>query len=182
VARLPVADCAAGYPLNVQLPGLVQHDPLCVLLEGPGVGELAGLGLDGAGNDLGEHDVTAEVDPGVAVPAAWERSLQIFLGEESALPGEQGRGHLAELVLDPVLDYLSPYLGPCSPGPVAMSVLLVIVHQPVKAPGHVNSFGPGAEEESFTKDLAVGPVLACGRFFIRILRGEIPPRYTGWAQ
>jgi hypothetical protein len=31
-------------------------------------------------------------------------------------------------------------------------------------------------------DLAVGPVLACGRYFISILGGEIPPGYTGWAR
>jgi hypothetical protein len=46
----------------------------------------------------------------------------------------------------------------------------------------VNSFGTGGREESFTMDLAVGPVLACGRYFISILGGEIPPGYTGWAR
>jgi hypothetical protein len=45
----------------------------------------------------------------------------------------------------------------------------------------VNSFGTGGLEESFTSDLDVGPVLACGRFFIKILRSEIPPGYTGGA-
>jgi hypothetical protein len=46
----------------------------------------------------------------------------------------------------------------------------------------VNSFGTGGLEESFTSDVAVGPVLACGRFFVKILRGEIPTGYTGWAR
>ena len=46
----------------------------------------------------------------------------------------------------------------------------------------VNSFGTGGEEESFTKDLAVGPLLACGRAFISLLRGELPPGYRGWAR
>jgi hypothetical protein len=46
----------------------------------------------------------------------------------------------------------------------------------------VNSFGTGGLEESFTSDLAIGPLLACGRFFIKILRGEIAPGYTGWAR
>jgi hypothetical protein len=45
----------------------------------------------------------------------------------------------------------------------------------------VNSFGTGGQEESFTTDLAVGPLLACGRSFISILRRELPPGYTGWA-
>jgi hypothetical protein len=44
-----------------------------------------------------------------------------------------------------------------------------------------NSFGTGGQEEAFTTDLAVGPVLACGRFFTSLLRGEIPPGSTGWA-
>jgi hypothetical protein len=43
----------------------------------------------------------------------------------------------------------------------------------------VNSFGTSGEEESFT-DLAVGPVLACGRAFISLLRGELPPGNNGW--
>jgi hypothetical protein len=46
----------------------------------------------------------------------------------------------------------------------------------------VNSFGTGGQEESFTTDLAVGPLLACGRAFISLLRGELPPRYHGWAR
>jgi hypothetical protein len=89
-----------------ELAGYAQDDPLGVFLEGPGVGELTGLGLHGARDDLGQHDVTAEVDPGVAVPAVRERRLQVLLGEERALTGEQGRSHLAELVLDPVLHHL----------------------------------------------------------------------------
>jgi hypothetical protein len=48
--------------------------------------------------------------------------------------------------------------------------------------GVVNSFGAGGHEESFTTDLDIGPLLACGRSFISILRGEIPPGYTGWAR
>jgi hypothetical protein len=46
----------------------------------------------------------------------------------------------------------------------------------------VNSFGTGGEEESFTTDLAVGPLLACGRAFISLLRGELPPGYDRWAR
>lgn len=45
----------------------------------------------------------------------------------------------------------------------------------------VNSFGTGGQEESFTTDLAVGPLLACGRAFISLLRGELPPGYDRWA-
>jgi hypothetical protein len=38
----------------------------------------------------------------------------------------------------------------------------------------VNSFGTGGQEESFPPDLATGPLLACGRAFISLLRGELP--------
>jgi hypothetical protein len=38
----------------------------------------------------------------------------------------------------------------------------------------VNSFGTGSQ---FTMDLDVGPLLACGRAFISLLRGELPPGY-----
>ena len=46
----------------------------------------------------------------------------------------------------------------------------------------VNSFGTGGREESFTTDLNVAPVLACGRTFISLLRHELPPGYTNWAR
>jgi hypothetical protein len=46
----------------------------------------------------------------------------------------------------------------------------------------VNSFGTGGEEESFTTDLDVGPLPACGRVFISLLRGELPPGYDRWAR
>lgn len=46
----------------------------------------------------------------------------------------------------------------------------------------VNSFGTGGQPESFTTDLAVGPLLACGRAFIALLRGEFPPGYDRWAR
>jgi hypothetical protein len=45
-----------------------------------------------------------------------------------------------------------------------------------------NSFGTGGQEESFTTDLAVGPLLACGRAFISLLRGELLPGYDRWAR
>jgi len=45
----------------------------------------------------------------------------------------------------------------------------------------VNSFGTGGEQESFTTDLATDPLLACGRAFISLLRGELPPGYDRWA-
>ena len=45
-----------------------------------------------------------------------------------------------------------------------------------------NSFGTGGQEESFTTDLAVGPLLACGRAFISLLRGELAPGYDRWAR
>ena len=45
----------------------------------------------------------------------------------------------------------------------------------------VNTFRTGGEQESFTTDVAVGHLLACGRAFIRLLHGEIPPGNTGWA-
>jgi hypothetical protein len=41
----------------------------------------------------------------------------------------------------------------------------------------VNSFGTGGQQESVTTDLAVGPLLACGRAFTSLLRGEFPPGY-----
>lgn len=46
----------------------------------------------------------------------------------------------------------------------------------------VNSFGPGGQAESFATNLATGPLLACGRAFIRLLRGELPPGYDKWAR
>lgn len=45
----------------------------------------------------------------------------------------------------------------------------------------VNSFGTGGEPESFSSDLPTGPLLACGHAFVRLLRGEVPPGYIGWA-
>ena len=46
----------------------------------------------------------------------------------------------------------------------------------------VNSFGTGGEGEPFTADVAVGPLLACGRAFISLLRGELPPGHDRWAR
>ena len=46
----------------------------------------------------------------------------------------------------------------------------------------VNSWRTGGEEESFGADLDVDPVLRCGRTFISLLRGELPPGNTGWAR
>lgn len=45
----------------------------------------------------------------------------------------------------------------------------------------VNSFGTGGDQESFHSDLSTGPLLECGHAFIRLLRGEFPPDYAGWA-
>jgi hypothetical protein len=45
----------------------------------------------------------------------------------------------------------------------------------------VNSFGTGGQDGSFTTDLAVGPLLACGHAFISLLRGELPPGHDRWA-
>ena len=42
----------------------------------------------------------------------------------------------------------------------------------------VNSFGTGGQDESFATDLAVGSLLACGRAFISLLHGELPPGMT----
>jgi hypothetical protein len=53
---------------------------------------------------------------------------------------------------------------------------------PAIAKGLVNSFGTGGEEESFNGDLPVGPLLACGRGFIALLRGQTPPGYDRWAR
>ncbi|WP_205825802.1 hypothetical protein [Microbispora catharanthi] len=44
-----------------------------------------------------------------------------------------------------------------------------------------NSFGTGGEQESFNADLPTGPLLACGRAFISLLRGEFPSGYDRWA-
>jgi hypothetical protein len=46
----------------------------------------------------------------------------------------------------------------------------------------VNSSRAGGEEESFDTDLAVDPALRCGRTFISLLRGGLPPGNTGWAR
>jgi hypothetical protein len=45
----------------------------------------------------------------------------------------------------------------------------------------VNSWRAGGGEDSFDADLAVDHVLSCGRAFIGLLRGELPPGNTGWA-
>jgi hypothetical protein len=46
----------------------------------------------------------------------------------------------------------------------------------------VNSFGTGGEPESFDHDLDTDQVLACGRAFITLLRGEFSPGYDRWAR
>jgi hypothetical protein len=46
----------------------------------------------------------------------------------------------------------------------------------------VNSWRTGGEDESFDTDLDVDPVLRCGRTFISLLRGELPPGNTDWAR
>ncbi|SBT45718.1 hypothetical protein [Micromonospora auratinigra] len=46
----------------------------------------------------------------------------------------------------------------------------------------VNSFGTGGEQETFDADLSTGPLLACGRAFVSLLRGEFPPDHAGWAR
>jgi hypothetical protein len=45
-----------------------------------------------------------------------------------------------------------------------------------------NSFGTGGEPESFDEDLDTDAVLACGRAFITLLRGDFPPGYDRWAR
>lgn len=47
--------------------------------------------------------------------------------------------------------------------------------------GLVNSFGTGGDAEGFTTDLPTEPLLACGRAFTRLLRGELAPGYHSWA-
>ncbi|QKW17882.1 hypothetical protein HUT16_01325 [Kitasatospora sp. NA04385] len=44
-----------------------------------------------------------------------------------------------------------------------------------------NSFGTGGNHEAFDVDLPTNPLLACGRAFISLLRGEVPPGYDRWA-
>lgn len=46
----------------------------------------------------------------------------------------------------------------------------------------VNPFGTGGQAESFAMDLPTGPLRACGRSFVRLLRGEYPPGHRGWAR
>lgn len=46
----------------------------------------------------------------------------------------------------------------------------------------VNSFGTGGQPDSFDSDLPTGPLLACGRAFVSLLRGEFPPGYDRWAR
>ena len=45
-----------------------------------------------------------------------------------------------------------------------------------------NSFGTGGEEESFNADLPTDPLMACGRTFIALLRGQLPPGFDRWAR
>jgi len=45
----------------------------------------------------------------------------------------------------------------------------------------VNSFGTGGQSDSFGADLPTRPLLECGRAFVSLLRGEIPPDFKGWA-
>ncbi|MFG2985421.1 hypothetical protein ACGFYQ_29875 [Streptomyces sp. NPDC048258] len=44
----------------------------------------------------------------------------------------------------------------------------------------VNSFGT-AGDEPFFRDQPTDPLLACGRAFISLLRGELPPGHDSWA-
>ncbi|MFJ8489012.1 hypothetical protein ACIRBZ_11690 [Streptomyces sp. NPDC094038] len=46
----------------------------------------------------------------------------------------------------------------------------------------VNSFGTGGGQESFNADLPTDSLLACGRSFISLLRGELAPGYDQWAR
>lgn len=57
-----------------------------VLAEGAGVGEFTGRDLHRAGDDLGEDDVAAEVDPVVAVLAGTERGPQAFFVKNARPP------------------------------------------------------------------------------------------------
>lgn len=45
----------------------------------------------------------------------------------------------------------------------------------------VNAFGTGGGATRFETDLSVEPLLACGRTFIRLLRGELSPGRDRWA-
>ena len=45
-----------------------------------------------------------------------------------------------------------------------------------------NSFGTGGQRESFDSDLPTGPLLACGRAFTLLLRGDFPAGYDRWAK
>lgn len=53
---------------------------------------------------------------------------------------------------------------------------------PAIAKDTANAFGTGGEAESFDKDLPTEPLLACGRAFVSLLRGQVPPGHTGWAK
>lgn len=46
----------------------------------------------------------------------------------------------------------------------------------------VNSFCTGGQRESFSADLPTDSLLACGRTFISLLRGELAPGYDQWAR
>ncbi|MFJ5549163.1 hypothetical protein [Streptomyces sp. NPDC093225] len=45
----------------------------------------------------------------------------------------------------------------------------------------VNSYGTGGADEGFHTDLPVAPLLACGRAFTGLLRGELPAGHDNWA-
>lgn len=45
-----------------------------------------------------------------------------------------------------------------------------------------NCFGTGGPGSRFGGDLPTDPLLACGRAFISLLRGELPPGHSTWAR
>lgn len=49
---------------------------------------------------------------------------------------------------------------------------------PAIAKDLVHSFGTGGQCDWFSADLPTGPLLECGRAFVSLLRGEIPPGFT----
>ncbi|GII30549.1 hypothetical protein Pmi06nite_39910 [Planotetraspora mira] len=86
-----------------------------------------------------------------------------------------------------VSSYMDDHLG-TEPDRVALALDLservqrrLLTWSPAIPKDLVNSFGTGGEQESFNADLPTGPLLACGRAFISLLRGEFPPGNDGWA-
>lgn len=87
-----------------------------------------------------------------------------------------------------VSSYLDEHLG-TDPDRVALALDLseralqrLLAWAPAIPKDIVNSFGTAGDYESYFRDQPTDPLLACGRAFTSLLRGELPPGYDNWAR